>query len=616
MDKRIRIVLVLALATPLSPSPIFAATDVTLTASLPTGQPVGTTINWAVTGTGIGSLDTRLSVQRTGSEGEMAYAYGTIMYDYGARKDFDWTPLKEGSYIITAQVKDNGDGSITTLSNSFQIVPVPGATQGVVVSTTRNPLVALFSAPACRPGAFMRVVFHGDYPGAREYQTDAKPCAGGQTMNFYVAGMRASTAHLLAFQVEDGAGQIIRTGQFVTFTTGAIDVPLPTPTIVIPAGPDTSVEDSIVFFGPIGGEGFSPAAMDIDGQVVWYHKPVQGDGSDFKLLTRWNDGGTFFAIAAGASSDRFALREVDLAGNTVRETNSRRVGQMLVAHGQDTISFIHREIRRLPDGHIVLAGSVERMLEDVQGPGLVDVLANEIIVLDKNMQLTWSVNLFDVLDVTRLATGDEVCHEGGLGCPILLYDDYANDWTHVNAIGYSPVDGNLIVSLRHQDWVIKLDYRNGAGAGGLIWRLGKEGDFTPLGFQDDIDPWFTHQHDANYVGSDRLIDYDNGNRNDACLANPADCRSRGQAWLLDETQMTATLETNADLDNYSSAMGAAQAVSNGNYSFNGGTSDGNVQPSHLDEVRPDGTKVFSMELNGRAYRSYRLRDLYTAPSYD
>jgi hypothetical protein len=616
MDMRNLIVLALALAAPLLPSPLAAAADVTLAANLPTAQSVGTTIRWTVAGTGIGSLDTRLSVQRVGNENDSAYAYGQIMYDYGARKDFDWTPLKQGSYIITAQVRDNGDHSITTLSQPFQIVPVPGSTQGTVISSTRNPLVALLSAPACRPGLFMRVLFHGDYPGAREYRTDAKPCAAGQTMNLYVAGMRASTTHLLTPQVEAADGSVVRTGSVMTFTTGAVDVPVPTPTIVIPPSEDTSLEDPIVLSGPLGGEGFSPVAADLEGQVVWYHKPFQANGSDFKLVTRWNDGGTFFAIAAIIASDRLALREVDLAGNTVRETNSRRVGEMLKARGQDIITFIHREARLLPDGRIALIGSVERVLVDVQGPGPVDVLGNEIVVLDKNMQLVWSVNLFDVLDVTRLATGDEKCSEGARGCPILLYADVVNDWTHANSISYSPADGNLIVSLRHQDWVIKLDYRDGAGTGALIWRLGKEGDFTPLGFPDDIDPWFTHQHDANYVGTDRVIDFDNGNRNSACLANPADCRSRGQAWLLDETQMTATLETNTDLGTFSSAMGAAQAVSNGNYSFAGGVSDDDSAPSYLDEVHPDGTKVFSMEFNERAYRGFRLRDLYTAPSYD
>jgi hypothetical protein len=42
----------------------------------------------------------------------------------------------------------------------------------------------------------------------------------------------------------------------------------------------------------------------------------------------------------------------------------------------------------------------------------------------------------------------------------------------------SPADGDLVLSIRHQDWVIKIDYRNGAGDGPVVWRLGADGDFA------------------------------------------------------------------------------------------------------------------------------------------
>lgn len=52
------------------------------------------------------------------------------------------------------------------------------------------------------------------------------------------------------------------------------------------------------------------------------------------------------------------------------------------------------------------------------------------------------------------------------------------DWTHSNALVYSPSDGNLLLSVRHQSWVLKIDYNNGAGTGNLLWRLGYQGDFA------------------------------------------------------------------------------------------------------------------------------------------
>jgi hypothetical protein len=173
-------------------------------------------------------------------------------------------------------------------------------------------------------------------------------------------------------------------------------------------------------------------------------------------------------------------------------------------------------------------------------------------------------------------------------------------------VAWSPADGNLILSLRHQDWVIKIDYRNGAGDGHVIWRLGQGGDFTVN--STDPNPWFSHQHDVHYIDDSTMILFDNGNTR---RASDPTADSRGQVWKLDEKTMTATLVFNADLGNYSPAVGAAQTLSNGNYSF---TSGWQGQAPNLFgqtiEVRPDGSKDYVLEINHTEFRSYRMRTLY------
>ena len=79
-----------------------------------------------------------------------------------------------------------------------------------------------------------------------------------------------------------------------------------------------------------------------------------------------------------------------------------------------------------------------------------------VIVLDKNFQVAWVWDAFDWLDTSRLPTLGE-----GPG-----------DWLHANSIAWSPEDGDLIVSLRAQDWVIKIDYANGTGDGHVVWTVG------------------------------------------------------------------------------------------------------------------------------------------------
>jgi hypothetical protein len=228
-----------------------------------------------------------------------------------------------------------------------------------------------------------------------------------------------------------------------------------------------------------------------------------------------------------------------------------------------------------------------------------------IVVLDQDFQVTWAWDAFDYLDVNRGPVLGEIVQPGSVeptsAVPILP----AVDWLHSNAVSWSPADGNLVLSMRHQDWVIKIDYRNGEGDGHIVWRLGQQGDFTVN--STDPNPWFSHQHNAHYIDDSTLILFDNGNTRRASDPN-AD--SRGQVWTLDEKTMTATLVFNVDLGSYSPALGAAQLLSNGNYVFTSGRQAPSEQFGQSIEVRPDGTKAYVLQINTREYRSYRVRTLY------
>jgi hypothetical protein len=231
-----------------------------------------------------------------------------------------------------------------------------------------------------------------------------------------------------------------------------------------------------------------------------------------------------------------------------------------------------------------------------------------IVVLDRNFQVAWAWDGFDHLDVNRGPVLGEVLQPGdtdqiAASTPRLP----AVDWLHMNAVSWSPADGNLVLSIRNQDWVIKVDYRNGEGDGHVIWRLGQDGDFTVN--SADANPWFSAQHNAHYVDDSTLILFDNG---DTRRASDPNADSRGQVWTLDEQTMTATLVLNVDLGNYSDALGGAQRLSNGNFSF---TSGRQSQPPNFFgqsiEVRPeDGTKAYVLQVNRAEFRSFRMSTLY------
>jgi hypothetical protein len=82
-------------------------------------------------------------------------------------------------------------------------------------------------------------------------------------------------------------------------------------------------------------------------------------------------------------------------------------------------------------------------------------------------------------------------------------------------------------------------------------------------------------------------------------------------WTLDEQSRTATLVVNVDLGNYSDALGAAQRLSNGNYTFTSGRQgDPPNRFGQSIEVRPDGTKAYVLQVDRTLYRSFRVRTLY------
>ena len=86
--------------------------------------------------------------------------------------------------------------------------------------------------------------------------------------------------------------------------------------------------------------------------------------------------------------------------------------------------------------------------------------------------------------------------------------------------------------------------------------------------------------------------------------------SRGQVYELDEQSKTATLAMNADLGRYSLALGSVQQLSNGNYWFDAGfLPDASGVCDELDQT---GASVYSLRTAAPVYRSYRLRDMYTA----
>jgi hypothetical protein len=345
-------------------------------------------------------------------------------------------------------------------------------------------------------------------------------------------------------------------------------------------------------------------ATDAAGNVVWYYdydgsagipQPIKLLPNGHMLLVLYNPG------APGGT-----VREIDLAGNTVNQFDYNTLSQKLQNAGHNIQVFsIDHDFVLLPNGHLLLIVSDQRTFTDLPGyPGQTNVMGNAIVDLDQNLNPVWVWDAFDHLDINR-------------------HPLFFPDWTHANALVYSQDDGNLLVSLRHQSWVLKLDYQNGLGSGDILWKLGYQGDFS-LGSGQDSD-WFFAQHDPNFTGSKttgnfQLAMFDNGdgrpvdaNGTQCAGLIPPLCYSTAAIFQVDEQSKTASRFWSF-LTPYSWWGGSTRLLPNSNLLVDEtAPGDLNLTSARIVEVTqtPSPQVVSTTEIVGQnAYRAIPLPSLY------
>lgn len=639
-------------------APAYATvTIVSMAASPASPQPLGSPIVWSVTATDTnpGPLTFQFNTASPYSGFSLARDFNVGTQSAGAwtSRPFVWVPtVLEGSHQVQVVVKDFSSGETASRTVTYNLTSL--VTDGLPVATpTANPLVALFSAPSCPSGSQMRAAFQQS--GSSTTTTTAwLNCHPPQSMNFEIAGMYPGTTYVMFAQTYTNG--LITNGATVRFRTGNLpsNVVFPAFTVNIPAGPQT---DSVLLFNLIqfSGTMTSPSlATDLSGNTIWYYYPPDADHTE--TLTHLLLNGTFLSIQDipawnPAAQKQQVLREVDLAGNVVRETNTGVIQQRLLARGAtdaracDAVrrpapvgaaclgAFHHDAIQTLPNGQTAVLVDVEKIFPaGTQGDtsGLpVDIIGDMIIVLDANWQVAWYFDTFQhdsgppQLNINRPAVLGETCANGTPGCPPILLlgagiAPLAKDWLHANSLYYSPRDGSIIWSSRHQDWVMKVDYKNGSGTGNILWRMGVDGDFTFNNNYNHLWPWFSHQHNVAMQngGAGPMTILDNGNTRISRLGNGG---SRGMSLTVDETNLQVSPVLSADLVVFGEAMGSAQLLSDGNYFFLAPAVKLNPigVGSFAIQIQPVAGSVAGeqvMNLEGfDAYRAWQMPSLYAPP---
>ncbi len=469
----------------------------------------------------------------------------------------------------------------------------PDTVQQGRVESTANPQVARYSIVP-QSAAQVTVEFGPTTNYGKQTWTIAAPA--GQPAKIFVAGMRSNSTYHMRATIRFQDGTTLNDADH-TFTTRHYSAKLLPPiTVQAPGTPAPGVE----LLNPSIGRYAQAMVTDLDGNVLWaYDYPDRESASRVQFHryvhaayltlagwqnwlrqklglhatgkpTLWNaslwklpppdrrfatiinpikplPNGDFVMVIGLASHALMdspdgapppdtpsLLREINLAGQTVRNLSVAALNKKLRAAGYTgpTLEILHHDVEVLPNGHWIVIANGTREYADLPGyPGMTRVIGDVLIDLDTHLNPVWTWNEFDHLDVRRHPM------------------DFP-DWTHTNAVLYTRDDGNLIVSMRAQHWVIKIDYNNGHGTGKILWRLGDGGDFKLIDSNPPTD-WNYGQHQPTIFGDRDAGVFDLGmmdNGNNRVMPNGKVCVGKGQPscystvpiFRIDEQAKTAT----------------------------------------------------------------------------
>jgi len=339
--------------------------------------------------------------------------------------------------------------------------------------------------------------------GSYDRSTPAVELSAGDEVELAVLGLRAGRTYTLSAVVDDGRHQWSSATQVVH--TPALPAEWPRCRVVSEAPPDTFGPDEVVCTDFYLEDSYEVrfACVDREGEVVFQVAP--DEGIDIMATTALRDGG--FA-SASFSVDR--ITHFDSMGSALDGWYSLWF--------QGKTRFVHDWI----DGHEVIqlntgpwAGALAFITYTYDVVDDEPLFAGGIVVLDpltEEVLWDWSSH-GELYDEEPIDPKLDYARRGQI--------DYEEDWQHANALvhGLDDDGGQFFwISLRHQDWIVKVDVQTDE----VVWRLGWDGDFTLVEDLDDPDSpeadpslWFYHQHapelQSHGDGRARFLVFDNGN---------------------------------------------------------------------------------------------------------
>jgi len=407
---------------------------------------------------------------------------------------------------------DASSGTSAELDVDVDVVTYPG--QPMVVDL-------VFSAPD-----LTATVDHATDPGVQIAVVEGDE----DTTRVRVRGLAPQTEHTMGWLVSDDSGDAA-SGE-VDFTT---ETALPGFVGSVPVGGAGPAIDGYVLFDMVTFGLQTPSAVllvDPEGVTRWYLgvlDDVVGIPIVHAAATLRPDGTVSYVRGD-------TIRVVDELAQPVVELSAETLG----------VPGLHHELIELPSGNFL---TLSYSFADVayMDLGTVHVAGDLIVEVTPAGEVVWTWDTFDHLDPQRRRDGfDTVIVNPDTG-------QDGSDWTHGNGLIYDAATDTIVLSLRHQDWMVAIDH----ATGNVLWRLGDEGDFALT-----AGDWFFHPHSPQWQDDGTLLLYDNG------VGNPTvpdeDETSRAVRYALNADDMTATLVWEDEAEDFVSAIaGDADRLADG-----------------------------------------------------
>jgi len=431
-----------------------------------------------------------------------------------------------------------------------------------------------------------------------------------------VLGFKPDRAYLVTVRVLDIDG--IDLIEPVVFDVVTDPLPEGFPEFSVTSTPEL-MEPGVTLFEAAG---YLIAVNEI-GEVVWYHDIQFFVPFLDRDVRRMNNGNLLLLLP------RDKIVELDMLGNTVNLWHSS--GSSDGEEGSipvDTLAF-HHEVFEMQSGNF-LALSIQfkqffdypTSVIDPFVPLGTEILASDVILeFAPDGTIIRQLSLFNVLDPYRINYSSLLGLYDGLFETVFGTQQETRDWTHGNAVIHDPSDDSVIVSLRHQDAVIKLSRQTGQ----LIWILGPHENWDTEQFgqflltpKSDEEFFFQyHQHAPDITDEGTYIIYDNGN-NRASPFDPTlpDSQNFSRAVEYKINELTKEVEIVWEYGQFEDETLYTFFIGDADYQPQTGNvliTFGGVQPARLIEVTrtTPAQKVFDLSLSENfTYRSERLPSLY------